>query len=522
MKPKMSKRVLAALLVTVMVLATLPLAVFAEGKVMVTRTTPFYKGPSTSDGIWRGKKAPNGVWFQPGDKIEFLRYIDAQWVKVSYMGQVGAVLRSDIVESGIVTPSDVPSGGSGGGSSSGSGSTSGSTSSGYIEAQLLYETALHGKQRGVAGDWLVFGKVPAGAIVTVLKVNKTKDWARVLYHGHEGYIWGVRNLQSTGDKKPAVQQPTSPSEPNTAPNTSPNTSTLPQEYETSWKNKVKFTTCYTKEKTIVWEKPSTYSKQKYTDVPAGQMVEVLKTSGGWAAIRFNDAQNNYHQGYTLTKYLSKTPLKGSPDGSLAYDPNKTVKCILKADTDVYSEAKLDSWKRITTLASGTQVQAVQVKSSWAAILFTNESGAQQLGYVQSKNLFKSSNGSVLENWTDMNKIFETRTEAEIIDVATGLHFTAVRVNTNGSHADVQPSTQSDLDMLNKIYAYENSRWNRRACWVKYKGVYYAASMVGQIHGDKNVICIHFVGSKTHESDKVDPQHQAAIQEAYKKPVQERN
>jgi len=59
--------------------------------------------------------------------------------------------------------------------------------------------------------------------------------------------------------------------------------------------------------------------------------------------------------------------------------------------------------------------------------------------------------------------------------------------------------------------------------VKYNGHVYAASMNGMPHGTTTIsnnnfaghFCIHFYGSKTHESNKVDPDHKAAEAAAMK-------
>ena len=64
-------------------------------------------------------------------------------------------------------------------------------------------------------------------------------------------------------------------------------------------------------------------------------------------------------------------------------------------------------------------------------------------------------------------------------------------------------------------------WDRRAILVKYNGHVYAASMNGMPHEDDTIsdndfdghFCIHFTGSKTHGTQRVDEDHQSCVQTA---------
>ena len=61
-------------------------------------------------------------------------------------------------------------------------------------------------------------------------------------------------------------------------------------------------------------------------------------------------------------------------------------------------------------------------------------------------------------------------------------------------------------------------WNRRPILVKYNGHVYAASMNGMPHGTTTItnnnfpghFCIHFYGSKTHGTKRVDATHQNCV------------
>lgn len=107
----------------------------------------------------------------------------------------------------------------------------------------------------------------------------------------------------------------------------------------------------------------------------------------------------------------------------------------------------------------------------------------------------------------------------VYDVNTGITWGALYINGK-NHADVVPASKADADKIesNKI----TGSYVRRPVVVTIGGVKYAGSMYAVGHGSTNyvsyysgVMCIHFTGSQTHGSKKVDSDHQNAIQEALK-------
>ena len=133
-------------------------------------------------------------------------------------------------------------------------------------------------------------------------------------------------------------------------------------------------------------------------------------------------------------------------------------------------------------------------------------------------------------WAVANKAWPRGSVAMVTDVTTGLSFAAKRY-AGGNHADVEPLTAADTAIMCRIYGVENSQeinelnlYQRRPIWVTINGRSLAASMYGVPHnpgGDTlpdndftGQFCVHFVGSKTHNTDIVDPDHQAAINIAY--------
>ena len=110
---------------------------------------------------------------------------------------------------------------------------------------------------------------------------------------------------------------------------------------------------------------------------------------------------------------------------------------------------------------------------------------------------------------------------QIKDVSTGLIFTARR-QSGGSHMDAEPLTAEDTAILKKINGGTFS-WRRRAVLVKYNGHVYAASIYSEPHGTNTILdnnfdgqfCLHFYGSKTHGTDRVDADHQKCVEQAMK-------
>ena len=135
-------------------------------------------------------------------------------------------------------------------------------------------------------------------------------------------------------------------------------------------------------------------------------------------------------------------------------------------------------------------------------------------------------GSVLMvDWftSDIQSIFSPGTYAVITDVDSGISWNVIRRNST-NHADVEPLTLADTEAMRQACADSNGNWTyvRHAVWVTIDGQRYAASIYTEPHGEGQIddngysghLCVHFVNSRTHGSDKVDPDHQQMILTAY--------
>ena len=110
---------------------------------------------------------------------------------------------------------------------------------------------------------------------------------------------------------------------------------------------------------------------------------------------------------------------------------------------------------------------------------------------------------------------------QVKDVSTGLVFSA-KEQSCGNHLDAEPLTAEDTAILKKINGGSFS-WRRRAVLVKYNGHVYAASIYSEPHGDNTILdnnfdgqfCLHFYGSKTNGTNRVDEDHQKCVEQAMK-------
>lgn len=145
----------------------------------------------------------------------------------------------------------------------------------------------------------------------------------------------------------------------------------------------------------------------------------------------------------------------------------------------------------------------------------------------------------LSDWNtgDIQQVFYKGCIATVTDVKTGISFQVKRWS-GGSHADVEPLTAADTAAICKIYGVskasditENKNYQRRSILVTIGTRSFAASMYGVPHNasegntikDNNYtgqFCIHFTNSATHGSQKVDADHQNAVNYAYTNAVTE--
>ena len=118
-------------------------------------------------------------------------------------------------------------------------------------------------------------------------------------------------------------------------------------------------------------------------------------------------------------------------------------------------------------------------------------------------------------WEEVNNVLPKYSKFTVLDIETGKRFKVQR-RAGSHHADVQPLTTKDTNIMKKIYGGKWS-WKRRAIVVINKDQWIAGSMHGMPHGGgalKNNFpghfCIHFYGSTTHRTNAMDLSHMLMI------------
>ncbi|HZG17466.1 MAG TPA: hypothetical protein VE710_20995 [Candidatus Bathyarchaeia archaeon] len=122
-------------------------------------------------------------------------------------------------------------------------------------------------------------------------------------------------------------------------------------------------------------------------------------------------------------------------------------------------------------------------------------------------------------WESVRKHFSRMAYGDVVDLETGERFRVQR-RAGSRHADVQPLTRKDTEIMKRIYQGKWS-WRRRAILVLVDDKAYAASMHGMPHGAGAIanngfpghFCIHFAGSTTHKRNEPDPSHSLMVMKA---------
>ncbi len=141
------------------------------------------------------------------------------------------------------------------------------------------------------------------------------------------------------------------------------------------------------------------------------------------------------------------------------------------------------------------------------------SGSSNSGNSGSSNNSSSPRTERLDWFNGGSSKIPRRAIFKVKDVRTGLVFDAKRQGGT-NHLDAEPLTANDTAILLKINGGVEFSWRRRPMLVRYNGHVYAASIYSEPHGDDTIsdnnfagqFCLHFYGSKTHGTDRVDEGH----------------
>ena len=274
----------------------------------------------------------------------------------------------------------------------------------------------------------------------------------------------------------------------------------------------------------------------------GDEVTILSTSGDWYKVTYGK-----YTGYVMKKYInsgkssssSKTTKSSSTNssetttlaklkkigkpspceyGASGSNVKKLQKCLAACgyyngsiDGDYgpgtkSAVKKLQKAKKLKQTGNADSATIAAMFGEKASTAKTNSSASSDSSTEQ-LNWFKNGSDRIPKGSTFTVK-----------DCKTGKTFKCKRWS-GANHLDAEPLTKSDTSTLKSIYG--GWSWNRRPILVKYNGRVYAASMNGMPHGTSTIsnnnfnghFCIHFYGSKTHGTKKVDATHQNCVSTA---------
>ena len=285
-------------------------------------------------------------------------------------------------------------------------------------------------------------------------------------------------------------------------------------------------TAYATEDAYVYKEAST-SSGRYATLSAGKSIKVYATNGDWCRV-----SNNGVIGYMRKSQLSTSQQDAEESGPQDVNQPGYVSVEMMK---VYESASTSA-NVLATLSYGTQVQVLQISAdgAWARFEYNGHTGFALCSNLSNSPIFSGGGGStgvpgsgsvLMVDWftSDIQSIFSPGTYAVITDVDSGISWNVIRRNST-NHADVEPLTLADTEAMRQACADSNGNWTyvRHAVWVTIDGQRYAASIYTEPHGEGQIddngysghLCVHFVNSRTHGSDKVDPDHQKMILKAY--------
>ena len=247
---------------------------------------------------------------------------------------------------------------------------------------------------------------------------------------------------------------------------------------------------------------------------------------------------------------SITPKPGGPRNEASYTtlrPGSSGAAVLNlvrelinqgyykgAETNRYTSAVENAVRAFQT-AKGLAVDGIAGNNTQHALFNTVPIGSSDYSTDPSMTFYPAEKidwytGGIDELWPRGGNFM-------IYDVKTGITWWAHRWS-GGLHVDAEPLTAADTQRLCKIYSLDTGKtitdaqqiadmdlYERRPCLITIGTRTFACSLYGVPHnypdGDtisdnnfRGQVCIHFTNSKTHDSRRVDTEHQAAIQYAW--------
>ena len=283
-------------------------------------------------------------------------------------------------------------------------------------------------------------------------------------------------------------------------------------------------TYYATRDATVYAQPAT-SASRLGYVPQGTAVRVIGQSGECFQVLDGSGMSC---GYIYSGYLSSAPVE-------AYEPTPGYTTV---PVKVYASASTSS-SVVARINAGTAVIVTGVCGNFCKV--SSPSGNMG-GYIPSAYLTheKPSTGGSGNGGSQSSSLAALKASVEMVDwyasaqynLNCGSYYTLldirngntirIKYTTGSAHMDIETATAADTA---KLLTCLGGEWTyvRTPVILIAEGKCIAASLYAEPHGGTDtisgnnmdgVVCLHLTNSRTHGSDRVDEDHQAAIQEAY--------
>lgn len=274
--------------------------------------------------------------------------------------------------------------------------------------------------------------------------------------------------------------------------------------------------------TVVRKNPGDYS-DSVTTLNSGAGVTVTNIVGNYYCVNYDDESTGYvlsksvltREGGSKPSTMYKLGMEGAEVARL--QQKLRSRGFLSASATGYYGDKTETAVKLFQKAAGLSADGICGETTLEKLY--DDSLEIYMTYAQRMGI----KGTVqLSEWDKIKNVIKKGTIFTVTDVKTGKSY-KVRRFGGWYHADCEPVSAKDTAIMKEAYGGSWS-WDRRAIWVTYNGVTYAASQNGMPHMSNPTpsnnfdghFCIHFYKSKVHENSKECPRHQSCVQYAYKK------
>jgi hypothetical protein len=183
------------------------------------------------------------------------------------------------------------------------------------------------------------------------------------------------------------------------------------------------------------------------------------------------------------------------------------------------------WSVIKTLARGTEVLVNSTDKNAAGggaqIDFNGEAGFIKMEFlcVDKPDIMTEYPVELLA-WNELKPNLPLGEDLEVYDIRSQTTY-YVRSFSNGSHADVEPVTQTDTNIMKSLWG--SWSWDGRPVWVTFGDRTIVAAINGMPHakginddnGMNGQVCLHFKGSQVHNGNRMyENQLQSVINQAW--------